>query len=211
MTKDITLSCRQALWSAAVHCSIAQPPCRSKTPTHPFVWKAHCCLRYSTCSEDAPARPESVDDHASAVIEAAHLPAAGNTRTETAPCSTLRRGSRRTMRRDAGRLATADSRRAYFPCGCCIRRPPDAETPSMCPDIQAQKTTALRGWAPLSVELLRSVQECATDACGQSRRRPGILALHGSSMACLKSLCHELHKFRISGKQRELISQSGRR
>ncbi|AUJ14195.1 hypothetical protein BVV20_22190 [Xanthomonas oryzae pv. oryzae] len=45
----------------------------------------------------------------------ARFPAAGNTRTETAPCSTLRTGSRRTMRRDAGRLATANRRRAYFP------------------------------------------------------------------------------------------------
>lgn len=139
MTEDIALSYRKALWSAAVHCSIAQPTCRSKMPTHPFVWEAHCFLRCSTRSEDVPARPESVDDHASAAIEAAHLPAADNTRTETAPCSTLRTGSRRTMRRDAGRLATANRRRAYSPCGCCIRRPPGAETPSMRTNIRHKK------------------------------------------------------------------------
>jgi hypothetical protein len=43
-------------------------------------------------------------------------------------------------RRDVGRLETANRRRAYFPEGCCISRPPDVGIASVAPEDQAQKT-----------------------------------------------------------------------
>lgn len=45
------------------------------------------------------------------------------------------------------------------------------------PEHQAQKPP-LDGVAPLFAELLRSVVEFATDACGQSSCRPGLFVLY---------------------------------
>jgi len=46
-------------------------------------------------------------------------------------------------RRDVGRLETAKRRRAYFPEGCCISRPPDVGIASVVLEDQAQKPTGL--------------------------------------------------------------------
>jgi len=74
------------------------------------------------------------------------------------------RGARRACGRGmrpqgVGRFETADRRRAYFPEGCCISRPPDAEqSASAVPDALGTKNPpACRRWEPLSEEIRRSL------------------------------------------------------
>src|SRR5688500_13916916 len=60
-------------------------------------------------------------------------------------------------RREVGRFETANRRRAYFPCGCCISRPPDAGIASACTRVFGHKKptgltevgTAVRGVSTL--------------------------------------------------------------
>lgn len=88
---------------------------------------------------------------------------------------------------EVGRFETAQSRRAYSPCGCCISRPPDAGITSVC----ARKRTGTknppgcRRWGPLCEEFRRSLvpefaarksrcqeeEECATNASNPSAPR----------------------------------------
>ena len=62
------------------------------------------------------------------------------------PCGARRACGRALRPQGVGRFETARGRRAYFPCGCCISRPPDAEqTASDVPMYWTQKTHQVVG------------------------------------------------------------------
>lgn len=72
-------------------------------------------------------------------------------------CSACGRGMRP---QGVGRFETADRRRAYFPEGCFISRPPDAEqSASAVPDgLGTKNPPGCRRWEPLSEEIRRSLE-----------------------------------------------------
>jgi len=67
---------------------------------------------------------------------------------------------RRMRPQGVGRFETANRRRAYSPCGCCISRPPDAEQAAPdAPDALGTKNPPdCRRWVPLLEEFRRSLE-----------------------------------------------------
>ena len=76
------------------------------------------------------------------------------------PCGARRACGRALRPQGVGRFETARSRRAYFPEGCCISRPPDAEqsAPDVPDALDTKNPPRCRRWVPLLEEFRRSLE-----------------------------------------------------
>ncbi|PPV07882.1 hypothetical protein XavaCFBP5823_18410 [Xanthomonas axonopodis pv. vasculorum] len=93
-------------------------------------------------------------------------------------------------------LATANRRRAYSPCGCCIRRPPGTETPSMRPNIRHKKPRLDGGGtAVCGVSTLRG--GVCYRCMDESRCRLRIFALFRLSMKSRRDVNINTQKFQL--------------